>query len=68
MGLSFVFIFQVFSLKVIEDDDYYLNLDDMFVYAEKFKVILENKNKMNSPLYKFIVTRLIDNVLLASMS
>lgn len=59
--------FQVFSLKIIEVDDYSLTLNDLMEYADKFKIILENKNKMNSILFKFIVTRLIDNVLLASM-
>lgn len=39
----------------------------MFEYAKKFDVILQNKTKMNSSLFKFIVTKLVDNVLLSSM-
>lgn len=60
--------FQIFSLKIIQVDDHYqLTSNDMFNFAEKFKIVLENKTKMNSALYKFIVTRLIDNVLIASV-
>lgn len=57
----------MFSLKVIEVDDYDLTLIDLMEYAEEFKIILEHKNKMILNQFKFIVTRLIDNVLLASM-
>jgi len=59
--------FQIFSLKIIEVDNHKLSLDDILEYCVRFKVILENKNKMESNLYRFIITRLIDNVLLASM-
>lgn len=51
----------------MESDGYQLTLDDLFDYAEEFKVVLENKSKMDSPVFKFIVTRLIDNLLLTSM-
>jgi len=60
-------LFQVLGLKIIEVDDNRLTSDDMFKYAEAFKIILENKSKMKSSLYQFIIKRLIDNVLLASM-
>lgn len=58
----------MFSLKIIEVDNHKLSLDDISEYSERFKIILENKNQMESNLYRFIITRLIDNVLLASMS
>jgi len=58
----------MFSLKIIEVDGHKLSLDDISEYSERFKIILENKNKMEFNLYRFIITRLIDNVLLASMS
>jgi len=58
----------MFSLKIIEADNHKLSLDDILDYSERFKIILENKNKMEFNLYRFIITRLIDNVLLASMS
>lgn len=62
------YFFQILSLKIIQVDDHQqLTSYDMFNYAEKFKIVLENKTKMNSALYKFIVTRLIDNVFIASM-
>lgn len=61
------YLFQIFGLKIIEEDDYILTSNDLLEYAEEFKIILENKNKMNSSVYRFIVTRLIDNLLLASM-
>lgn len=57
----------MFSLKIIEVENYRLTPDDIFEYAEKFKIILNNKNKIDSSLYRFIVTRLIDNLLLASV-
>jgi len=60
-------LFQILGLKIIEADDNQLTSDDIFKYAEVFKIILENKNKMKSSLYQFIIKRLIDNVLLASM-
>lgn len=60
-------LFQILSLKIIEFDDYKLTPGEILEYAEKFKIILENKNKMNSNVYQFIIMRLIDNVLLASM-
>lgn len=60
-------MFQVFSLKIIEVDDNQLTSDEILEYAEKFKIILEKKDKMDSSVFRFIVTRLIDNVLLASM-
>lgn len=63
-----LFFFQIFSLKIMEIDDHKLTSLDLFSYAENFKIILENKAKMNCGVYKFIVTRLIDNVLLASTS
>lgn len=58
----------MFSLKIIEVDNHKLSLDDISEYSERFKIILENKNQMESNLYRFIITRLIDNILLASMS
>lgn len=58
----------MFSLKIIEVDNNHLTSNDIFEYAEKFKIILNNKNKIDSSLYRFIVTRLIDNLLLGSMS
>lgn len=63
-----LYSFQTFSLKIIEFENHKLSSDDISEYAEKFKIILENKNKMEYNLYRFIVARLIDNVLLASMS
>jgi len=56
----------MFSLKIIEADNHKLSLDDISDYSERFKIILENKNKMEFNLYRFIITRLIDNVLIAS--
>ncbi|VVC38331.1 Codanin-1, C-terminal domain [Cinara cedri] len=56
----------ILSLKIIEADEYKLTPNDLFEYAEIFKIILENKNKMNSSLYRFIIVRLIDNVLLTT--
>lgn len=56
----------MFSLKIIEVDGHKLSLDDISEYSERFKIILENKNKMEFNLYRFIITRLIDNVLLAT--
>lgn len=58
----------MFSLKIIEADNHKLSLDDISDYSEKFKIILENKSKMEFNLYRFIITRLIDNLFLASMS
>jgi len=58
----------MFSLKIIEVDNHKLSLDDISEYSERFKIILENKNNMELNLYRFIITRLIDNLLLASMS
>lgn len=55
-----------FSLKIIEVDNHKLSLDDILEYSEKFKIVLENKNKMEFNLYRFIITRLIDSVLLAT--
>lgn len=63
-----LYSFQIFSLKIIEFDNHKLSSGDISEYAEKFKIILENKNKMEYNLYRFIIARLIDNVLLASMS
>lgn len=57
----------MFSLKMIEAGDYKLTSDDLFEYSEQFKIILENKNKINYSLYKFIIVRLVDNILLTSM-
>ncbi|XP_025191924.1 codanin-1 isoform X1 [Melanaphis sacchari] len=56
----------IFSLKIIEVDNHKLSSDDIAEYSEKFKIVLENKNKMESNLYRFIIARLIDNVLLAT--
>jgi len=60
-------VFQIFGLKIIEAYDNQLTSADIFEYANKFKIILKHKNEMNSKLYQFIIKRLIDNVLLASM-
>lgn len=57
----------MFSLKFIEVDDNQLTSDEILEYAEKFKIILEKKDKMDSAVFRFIVTRLIDTVFLASM-
>lgn len=57
----------MFSLKMIDLADNKLTSKDLFEFSEKFKVILENKNKINYSLYKFIIGRLIDNVFLTSM-
>lgn len=51
----------------MEVNDYKLTSDDLFEYSEQFKIILDNKNKIHYPLYKFIIVRLVDNILLTSM-
>ncbi|XP_050426498.1 codanin-1 isoform X2 [Adelges cooleyi] len=56
----------IFSLKIIEIDDYKLTKEDLFNYAEEFKEILENKNNMELTVFRFILTRLLDNLMLAT--
>lgn len=61
-------MFQEFGLKIIEiDDDYKLTPDELLKYADKFKVILEKKSIMKASIFTFFVTKLIDDVFLASM-
>ncbi|XP_050528822.1 codanin-1 [Daktulosphaira vitifoliae] len=56
----------IFSLKIIEAEGYQLTSEDLSNYSEKFKIIIENKKNIDPAVFRFIITRLIDNVLLAT--
>lgn len=63
----FIYLFQILGLKILEIDDYELAPNDLLKYADKFKIILEKKENMKPALYRYFVTRLIDQVFLASV-
>ncbi|XP_025415037.1 codanin-1 [Sipha flava] len=56
----------ILGLKILELDENELFPDELLKYADKFKIILENKNKMKPALYRYFITRLIDQVFLAT--